>query len=195
MDSSALLVELALLYVVAPIWILAGLADFSCHRAMRIEETAGVRESLLHLAMLAQIGVAAASPLLLQPTAAVLVMMLLACLAHEATTCVDLAYAASTRPIPWFEQWVHGLQQALPWAWLAGWSLVAAPQVLALLGLADGTPDWGLRPRRPRLSTGYPSGFFGGAGLLVVAPFCYEWWRCRQARHCGHQPEGFSRPS
>ena len=40
----------------------------------------------------------------------------------------DLAYAQSRRPIPWFEQWVHGLQQALPWIAFAALVLLHWPQ-------------------------------------------------------------------
>ena len=43
MDSAQILVERGLLYVVAPVWLLAGLADAVSHRVMRIEHNAGVR--------------------------------------------------------------------------------------------------------------------------------------------------------
>lgn len=178
MPSLAALIECGLLYVVAPAWLIAGFADASCHRALRIEHSAGLRESLLHLLMIAQLAVAAAGALLLDPTAGLFAVMLVACIAHEATTCVDLAYAESHRRIPWFEQWVHGLQQALPWAWLAGWMLVQAPQALALFGLGDVAPVWELRPRTPPLSPYYLAAFFTAAAALVGGPFAYEWWRC-----------------
>ena len=190
-----MLVELGLLYLVAPLWMLAGLADSVCHRVMRIEHNAGVRESLLHLLMLAQLSVAALGPLLLQPTAAVFGLMLIACMAHEATTCADLAWAASHRRVPWFEQWVHGVQQAMPWAWLAGWMIVYAPQGLALFGLGGESPDWSLRPRQERLPAGYIAAFLGGSLLLVVLPFAYEWWRCRRARAHPEATDGSGSPA
>jgi hypothetical protein len=176
------LIAAGLLYVVMPTWMLAGFADFACHRAMRIEDNAGLRESLLHLLMLAELGVAILAPLLLEPTAAVLLLMLLACLAHEVTTCVDLAYAGSHRAIPWFEQWVHGLQQALPWAWLTGWALLAAPQALALVGVSEAQPDWRLQVRASPLPTAYLLAVLAGSLLLVWGPFLYECWRCLKAR-------------
>jgi hypothetical protein len=166
---------------VMPVWMLTGLADFACHRAMRIEYNAGIRESLLHLLMLAEIGMAIMAALLLDVTAAVLALMLIACLAHEATTCVDLAYAESRRRIPWFEQWVHGLQQALPWAWLTGWMLLSPAQAPALFGLGDAAPDWGLRLKSSPLPVAYIVIVMTGAVLLVWGPFLYESWRCRQA--------------
>jgi hypothetical protein len=181
MDSLAALVECGVLYVVAPVWLLAGFADFSCHRILRIEGSAGVRESSLHLLMLAQLGVAALAALLLDLTAAVFALMLVACLAHEVTTCLDLAYAESRREIPWYEQWVHGVQQAMPWAWLAGWMLVQAPQALALFGLGEAAPVWELRAKDPPISPVYLGTFLTAAALLVCGPFAYEWWRCWRA--------------
>ena len=169
------------MYVLVPVWLLAGTADFACHRALKIEHNAGVRESVLHLLMLTQLGVAVACALLLQPTALVFAIMLAACLAHEVTTCADLAYAEKRRRIPWFEQWVHALQQSFPWAWLAGWMLVHAPQALALVGLGEVAPIWELKLRQPPLSTTYLTMFLTGAVLLVGAPFAYEFWRCARA--------------
>jgi hypothetical protein len=179
-DTVKALVENALLYAVAPVWMLAGFADFTCHRIMRIEENAGIRESLLHLLMIAQLAVAALCPLLLEPTTAVLAIMLCACVAHEATTAIDLAYAETHRRVPWFEQWVHGLQQALPWIWLAGWTVAQSPQVLAMMDGA--TADWTLRPRSPGLPVPYLLTFVGSALLLVAAPFAYECWCCLRQR-------------
>jgi hypothetical protein len=179
--SLAALVEGGLLYVLAPVWLLAGFADFACHRILRIEHTAGVRESMLHLLMLAQLGVAILCALLLETTALVFAVMLAACLAHEITTCADLAYAERRRRIPWFEQWVHALQQSFPWAWLVGWMIVQAPQALALVGLGEVAPVWELRPRQPALPMAYLLTFFSGAAVLVVAPFAYEFWRCARA--------------
>lgn len=182
MEIPSSLVAYGLLYILMPVWMLAGVADFACHRIMRIEHNAGIGESLLHLLMLAEIGIAILAPLFLDVTSAVLAIMLLSCLAHDVTTCVDLAYAESRRRVPWFEQWVHGLQQALPWAWMVGWALLAWPQSLALLSLGDTPPDWGLRLKSTPLPAAYLIAVLAGSALLVCAPFLYEYWRCRLAR-------------
>ena len=57
-----------LLYFVIPVWIAAGAADWLCHRASDIEHTAGPEESLLHLLLLAEVGVPALAGLLLEIT-------------------------------------------------------------------------------------------------------------------------------
>lgn len=172
------LLERALLYGVAPVWILAGFADFACHRAMRIEHSAGVRESLLHLFMLAELGIGVLCALLLELTTAAFAIILLACVAHEVTMCADLAYAESQRRIPWYEQWVHGLQQAVPWVAVGALMLLHAPQAMALFGLGDVPPDWGLRPKQAPLPAWYLVSFFGSGLLLVIGPFLQEFRRC-----------------
>jgi len=188
LNTPAALIECGLLYFLAPLWLLAGAADFACHRVLHIEYSAGVRESLLHLLMLAQLAVAVLCALLLEPTALVFAIMLAACLAHEATTCADLAYAEKRRRIPWFEQWVHALQQSFPWAWLAGWMLVHSPQALAFIGLGEAAPVWELRLRQPPLPMTYLVAFCAGAALLIVAPFTYELWRCVRAGKSARPP-------
>src|SRR5690606_36994995 len=50
-----------LLYFLLPLWLLAGFADWLCHRRARISLNAGPKESLLHLLMLLEVSV----PLLL----------------------------------------------------------------------------------------------------------------------------------
>ena len=190
-ESLPSLLAFGLLYVVLPFWMLAGLADFACHRDLRIEHNAGLGESLLHLLMLAELAVAILAPLFLDLTATVFAVMLIGCIAHEVTMCADLAYANSRRRVPWFEQWVHGLQQAMPWAWISGWMLLGGPQALALLGLGDEVPDWSLRLRSPSLPAPYLVAVLAGAAVLVWLPFLYECWRCqREARgHPGRPAE------
>jgi hypothetical protein len=56
-DRSAEVARNLLLYFVVPLWTAAGAADWLCHRRGRIEETSGIAESLLHLLMLAEVGV------------------------------------------------------------------------------------------------------------------------------------------
>jgi hypothetical protein len=45
-----------LMYLVVPVWLLAGLGNWFCHRVARIEATSGVRESMMHLVQFAPVG-------------------------------------------------------------------------------------------------------------------------------------------
>lgn len=173
--------RLVLMGLVVPVWLLAGLADWACHKWQRIERSAGVRESLLHWLMLVEIGVGLVAALLLQVNAAVLALLLACCVAHELTTWWDLAYAAHRRPIPVVEQWVHSLQLVLPWGALTGLAVLHWPQALALAGLGDAAADWGWRPKDPPLPPAYVAAVLTAGALLVALPFAEETLRCWRA--------------
>jgi hypothetical protein len=175
LDSIADRLEQVWLYLLLPLWLLAGFGDWCCHRVQRIERSAGLKESLMHLLMLAELGGGLLAALLLETNAAALLLLLAACLAHELTTWWDLVYADSKRHIPVAEQWVHSLQLVLPWAALATLAVLHWPQIMS--------PDWTLRWRPPPLPAGYLMAL-GTAGLLLAAlPFAEEAWRCARARH------------
>src|SRR3954462_13730227 len=90
-------VRILLLYFIMPVWFLAGLADYLCHRAADIEHTAGPKESLLHLLMFAEV----AGPLLMclffEINALVFTVMIAGFIAHEATALWDVSYAIDHR--------------------------------------------------------------------------------------------------
>jgi len=173
-EPLAALIEEAWLHLLLPLWLLAGFADWCCHRVQRIEHSAGLKESLMHLLMLCELGLGLLAALVLEINAAALLLLLAACVAHELTTWWDLVYADSKRHIPVAEQWVHSLQLVLPWAALATLVLLHWPQVRA--------PEWTLRWKAPALPWGELVAL-GTAGLLLVAlPFAEEAWRCARAR-------------
>lgn len=182
MDPTAARLGQLWLHLLLPLWLLAGFADWCCHRQQRIERSAGLKESLLHLLMLAELGTGLLAALLLQTTAAVLLLVLAACIAHELTTWWDLVYAESKRHIPVAEQWVHSVQFALPWAGFATLALLNAPQALAIIGSGDALPDWRLQWRQPPLPATYLMALGTAAVLLVALPFAEEAWRCARAR-------------
>jgi purine-cytosine permease-like protein len=64
--------KIALLYFVLPAWIAVGLADWFCHRASRIHETAEPIESAFHLVGLTQIGVPVLCGLFLETNALII---------------------------------------------------------------------------------------------------------------------------
>lgn len=172
-----------LLYGLVPVWLCAGLADWWLHRRQRIEATAGWPESALHVAMVAELGIAVTLALLLEINALVLVLMLTACIAHEFTLWADLRYAAARRPIPVPEQWVHGWQTALPWVGLALLALMHSDQALAIVGLGDATADWTLRPKDVPLPFHQVAGVMIAAAVMIVLPFTEELLRALRLRN------------
>jgi hypothetical protein len=178
MDDTARALQWLLLHVLLPLWMLAGLADWACHRQQRIEHSAGLKETLLHWLMLMELGVGILVALLLQVNAATLLLMLAACIAHELTMWWDLSYASSRRVIPAVEQWVHGVQLALPWV---GWFSLAAlhpQQAMALFDPGAGVADWQLQLKTPQLPMHIIVAVLVGACVLVLLPFAQELWRC-----------------
>jgi hypothetical protein len=184
-DATAQLVQQLLLYLLLPVWLLAGFGDWCCHRVQRIEHTTGLKESLMHLLMISEIGLGATAALLLQIDAGVLWLLVACCVAHELTTWWDLSYASSVRRIPVAEQWVHSLQLVLPWTALVALMVLHRDQAAAMVGLGAAVARWDWHWKAPPLPAGYIAAVVVGSLLAVWGPFLNEWWRCRQARRAG----------
>lgn len=180
-DATAQVVQALLLYVLLPVWLLAGFGDWLCHRVQRIEHSTGLKESLLHALMVAELGTGVMAVLLLQVNAAVLVLLLVCCVLHEITTWWDLAYAASIRKIPAAEQWVHSLQLVLPWTGLISLAVIHREQALAIAGVGSAVPEWAFRWKEPPRPDTTVWTIVAAASLAVVVPFTNECWRGWQA--------------
>jgi hypothetical protein len=166
-----------LMYGVLPLWMLAGVADWACHRRTCIESTGGLRESAFHWVMFSQMGVAALAVLFLELNAAVLLLAGALFLAHEVTTWMELRFVVGRREVSPIEQMIHSFMEILP---LAG--------LFLLLGLyADrrnpaGASDWSLRLKDEPLPAAYLLAALAGAMLLNVLPLAEESWRCWRGR-------------
>ena len=173
--------RITLMYGLVPVWALAGLGDWLCHRRQRMELTAGLGESLLHLSMLAILGSALLGALLLELNAMMLLLLLLAALAHEGVLWWDLFYASARRTIPPVEQWVHSVQFALPWVGLVGLALLHREQALAIIGASGAPADWSLRAKSEPLPASYVASVVGMGVLFTCLPFAEELVRCYRA--------------
>ena len=176
---------LLLIVVVFPLWIAAGLADWACHRATRIESTSGLTENLLHWLLLAQAGVAVLAMALLQVNAAVLLIVLAAFVLHELTVWFELRYTVPRREVRPIEQMVHSFEELLPLAALVLLAAIAWDQALALVGAGNQAPDLGLRRKEQPLP---PALLLAGAGAVLlfnVLPLAQETAACLRARRRG----------
>lgn len=167
----------AILYFFLPLWLLAGFGDWVFHRITDISGTTGVRESLLHLLMIGEIGVPILAGLLLEINALIIAVMIAALLLHEATVLWDLRYASSRRRILPGEQIIHSFQEMIPLMVLTLVAFLHWDQFIALVTM-DGAADFSLRWKSEPLSPVYLAAIFIGTGLLVVLPFLEELWRC-----------------
>ena len=176
-------VRILLLYFIMPVWFLAGLADYLCHRATDIAHTAGPKESLLHLLMFGEVAVPLLMCLFFEINALTFVVMIAAFIAHEATALWDVSYAVKRRWVSPFEQHVHSFLEMVPL--MAGLfiGLLHWQQLLALFGLADEAPRFTLEWKDPPLSFGAIAAVLGGAVLLELLPYSEELWRSFRGGH------------
>jgi hypothetical protein len=131
-----------LMYIVLPVWVLAGFADYCCHRATDIEHANGAKESLLHWLMLGEVGVPILAAVFLKIDALLFLFMILCLVAHEITGYLDLVLAMATRKVTAFEQQVHSVLEMMPLTALLLVAILHWPQAEALFGFGTAHADF-----------------------------------------------------
>jgi hypothetical protein len=168
-----------LMAVVIPLWVLAGLADWWCHRRTDIAHTSGWIENVFHWVLLAEAGIGLLAVALLEIDAAVLMLVFASFLAHEITTFIELRYTVPLREVRPGEQMVHSFMEILPLLLLALAAVIGWDQVLALFD--EDVPDFALLPK----AQPWPASYLAGVGIAVlllnVLPMAEEGWRCVRA--------------
>lgn len=166
-----------LAFVVYPLWLLAGTADFLCHRATGIDRTTGLRESRWHLVQLVLVGVPILAGMAFEITAGVLALMAACLVAHAIAAYADTRVATGSRPVPPVEQHVHAALDALP---LVALGIVAVLHWAQLAAVPEGRADWALRWRDPLLPARLWLAVLASAALLALLPAALEWRACRR---------------
>jgi hypothetical protein len=172
--------QLVLMYVALPLLVLAGLADWWCHRRTRIERTSGLPENLYHWLLFGEMGLAILAVALLEVNAAILLLVFAAFLAHELTTWLELHYTVPLRQVGPGEQMVHSFLEVVPLLVLA--LLVVAHWDQARSLLDESMPDFQLRWKEQPWPASY---LLGGAVVVTVCnlvPLAEESWRCWRSR-------------
>jgi len=167
MDTAAV-TQVYLMYVILPLWLLIGIADWLCHRASHIETTSGAKESLIHLLMLGEVGVPVLMGLFLEINGLVILVMIAAWILHEVTAHWDLRYALPRREVTPTEQHVHNYLGAIPFMALSFILLLHWPQLLALVGAGPEPVRFALRLKEPPLPGPYVWVLLGAIALLEV---------------------------
>lgn len=103
-----------ILYGLLPLWGICGFIDWLCHRATRIEETSGLRESLIHSLMGVQLGIPIVLCMVFYVNVTVLIICIAAWLMHEFVAHYDVAYSAPKREISIWEVHVHNYMATVP---------------------------------------------------------------------------------
>ena len=170
----------SLMYGVLPLWILAGLADWGCHRRTSIERTSGLRESAFHFVLFGQMGLGGLAALLLEINGGVLVLFAMLFCLHEVTTWFELRFVQPLRHITPTEQMVHSFMEIIP---LAGLVMLGALHPQQLTSLFSSAPtDWQLQLKAEPLPATYLVLAVGGVFLLNLLPLMEEAYRCWRVR-------------
>jgi hypothetical protein len=175
-----------LMYVIVPVWLLAGLADYVCHRASRIEHTSGIAESLLHLLQFVEVGVPLLAVLFLEINAAVLLVMLVGLVLHQATAVWDVRYANATRRVAPAEQHVHGVLEMTPAIAMAAIAILHWQPFLTLFGI--GEASFALEFKREPLPAWYLWAVMLAVVICGVLPYGEELLRTARAATATGKP-------
>lgn len=177
-----------LVWVILPIWVLSGFADYLCHRAERMERSTGARESLFHWAMLGEAAAALAAVTWLRVDAAVFAFAIACLVAHEITSHFDARYARATREISVTELQIHALLEVIPLTALLLLAILHWQQAEALVGLGPAHADWqiALKAAPSLVAVGLAAAAFL---LFCVLPYAEELWRGLRAGKQGRLPK------
>jgi hypothetical protein len=163
-----------LMYFILPLWLVAGFADYLCHRATHIETTSGAKESLLHLLQFAEMGVPILAAMFLEINALIILVMIICFLLHEATALWDVSYASGLREITPIEQHVHSFLEMLPLMGLAFVVVLHWPQFLALFGLGTEPASFAVRLKEHPLPVAYVVTVLAAVLLFELLPYLEE---------------------
>jgi hypothetical protein len=175
-------------YFLLPLWIVPGLLDYLWHRRTNIENTSGLKESVLHSLMLAEVGAPLLAGLLLEINAGVIALMMGGFVVHEATAVWDVAYTVKRRLISPREQHTHSFLEVLPFCGLSFVICMHWEQFLALCGYGNERPRFRIRLKRPPLPRTYLLSMLAGITVFLVVPYAEELLRCRRAEMRAARP-------
>lgn len=103
-----------ILFVILPLWGLSGLADWWCHKKSGIEKTSGLKESLIHALMGAQIGIAFVLGIFFELTVLTYLIMFVILVVHEFIAHWDVSYSSPKRKITIWEMHAHNYLGTIP---------------------------------------------------------------------------------
>ncbi|MDQ2079844.1 diguanylate cyclase [Xanthobacteraceae bacterium Astr-EGSB] len=161
-----------MMFFILPLWLMAGFADYLCHRAADIESTSGPKESVLHLAQFGEMAVPILAALFLDINSLVILVMIVCFLLHEVTALWDVSYAVSTREVTPIEQHVHSFLEMLPLMGLVMVVVLHWDQFIALFGLAS--PRFDITLKQPPLPWAYTTIMLALVLLFEVLPYLEE---------------------
>jgi len=168
---------LILMYFILPVWLVAGCADWLCHRASHIETTTGAKESMLHLLMFAEIGVPLLAAIFLQINAGIIALMIAAFFVHEATALWDVSYAVTARNVTPIEQHIHSFLEMIPLMAILFIISLHWGQFQALFGFGSETARFDLNWKEEPLPATYVISIMAVILTFELIPYIEEFFR------------------
>ncbi|MBZ9740822.1 MULTISPECIES: diguanylate cyclase [unclassified Mesorhizobium] len=168
---------LILMYFLLPVWLVAGFADWLCHRASHIESTTGAKESLIHLLMFAEVGIPLLAAMFLDVNALVIAIMIVTFFIHEATAMWDVRYATTARTVTPIEQHVHSFLEMIPLMGLVSVVSLHWGQFLALFGAGQETARFDIAWKSQQLPVSYILCVMAVILLFELLPYLEEFVR------------------
>ena len=107
------LVLYLILYVILPIWTVAGAVDWWCHRRTKIEKTAAAREPRSTI-MGVQVGLPILACLMFEVNVLLMLFCFFILITHEYVAHQDIVYATPRRHISHLETHVHSYLSTVP---------------------------------------------------------------------------------
>lgn len=154
-------------FALYPVWLIAGVGDYLCHRRTNIEATSGWRESAFHVAMMLQVAIPLLAILIFHINALIMAIVIAGALLHTATFYWDLKYTYDKRAITPAEQLVHTLLVAIP---------LFAASIVTILHWSE-RHDWSVRLKEQPVPAPYLVLILGAAVVLNLLPLFEEVWR------------------
>lgn len=177
LETSQLLIN-SLLYIMLPLWVIAGFADWCCHKASHIENTSGLTESLMHSVMGIQIAIPMYLCLLFEVNVLILSICIVAWVLHEVVAHLDIMYAEPRRKISIWEMQAHSYLATLPTYMILMIAIINWPIVIKLF-------HWDLANQfsftlieRPHGGESYLPSYMLFMAIVGVAPYVEENIRC-----------------
>jgi hypothetical protein len=174
--------ELILGFAVIPIWLLAGLADYFCHRAAHIEDNSGPCESVLHLIQFGLVGIPICAGLFLEIDAGLILLMTAFLVLHHVVAYIDVRYADRMRHIAPLEQMVHSCLEMLPVTALLFVMVLNFSQVVSLFGYGSEPARFVLAWKAHPLPASYIIAVLVGALVFGLIPYLEEFQRTLSAK-------------
>ncbi len=178
MDEATLVLNV-ILYVLLPLWGIAGMLDWWCHRNTEIEKTSGLKEAYIHCLMGVQICIPLVLSLLFEVNVLIMLLCFVALIAHEVVAHYDVHFATGKREISIWEVHAHNYLATLPF-FLILLIIVRKWEVFLDMATLNWSGGFSIEWRKEPLgnSGNYATFYMVLMGIFVVFPYMQEWWRC-----------------